>query len=76
MPVYQRVCDACAAPVVLDEELVAELLEERHCFRHGHIGLEGQVVKWVWVKIKPPGCGPQVLVLGSIYQGSILAAHF
>ena len=27
---------------------------------------------WVWVKIKPPGIGPQVLVLGSIYQGSIL----
>ena len=23
---------------------------------------------WVWVKIKPPGIGPQVLVLGSIYQ--------
>ena len=26
--------------------------------------------KWVWVKIKPPGNGPQVLVLGSIYQGN------
>ena len=25
---------------------------------------------WVWVKIKPPGIGPQVLVLGSIYQGN------
>ena len=25
--------------------------------------------KWVWVKIKPPGIGPQELVLGSIYQG-------
>ena len=24
---------------------------------------------WVWVKIKPPGYGPQVLVFGSIYQG-------
>ena len=23
----------------------------------------------VWVKIKPPGIGPQVLVVGSIYQG-------
>ena len=28
-----------------------------------------QVVRWVWVKIKPPGIGPQVLVFGSIYQG-------
>ena len=27
---------------------------------------------WVWVKIKPPGIGPQVLVHASIYQGSIL----
>ena len=25
---------------------------------------------WLWVKIKPPGIGPQVLVLGSIYQGN------
>ena len=24
---------------------------------------------WVWVKIKPPGYGPQVFVFGSIYQG-------
>ena len=24
---------------------------------------------WAWVKIKPPGYGPQVLVFGSIYQG-------
>ena len=23
---------------------------------------------WVWVKIQPPGNGPQVLVFGSIYQ--------
>ena len=28
--------------------------------------------KWVWVKIKPPGIGPQVLVHVSIYQGSIV----
>ena len=27
---------------------------------------------WVWVKIQPPGYGPQVLVLGSIYQGNSL----
>ena len=33
-------------------------------------------VIWVWVKIKPPGIGPQVLVMGSIYEGSILGAHF
>ena len=25
---------------------------------------------WAWVKIKPPGNEPQVLVLGSIYQGN------
>ena len=31
---------------------------------------------WVWVKIKPPGYGPQGLVVGSIYQTSILATHF
>ena len=31
---------------------------------------------WVWVKIKPPGYGRQVLGLGSIYEGySILLAH-
>ena len=24
---------------------------------------------WVWVKVKPPGIGPQVLVHVSIYQG-------
>ena len=26
--------------------------------------------RWVWVKIKPPGIEPQVLVLGSTYQGN------
>ena len=26
----------------------------------------------MWVKIKPPGIGPQVFVLGFMYQGSIL----
>ena len=31
---------------------------------------------WVRAKIKPPGIGPQVLLLGSIYQGSILGAYF
>ena len=32
------------------------------------------VFKWVWVKIKPPGIGPQVLVFGSIYQGKPFGA--
>ena len=31
---------------------------------------------WVWVKIKPPGIGPQVLVRVSIYQGFILGTYF
>ena len=31
---------------------------------------------WVWVKIRPPGIGPQILVFSSIYQGSILGAYF
>ena len=31
---------------------------------------------WVWVKLKPPGIGPQVSVLGSIYQGFILGTYF
>ena len=31
---------------------------------------------WVWVKIKPPGIGPQVLVQGSMYHGSILGTDF
>ena len=31
---------------------------------------------WVWVKIKPPGIGPQGLVLSSICQGSILVPIF
>ena len=30
---------------------------------------------WVWIKIKPPGIGPQVLVHGSIYQGKPFWAH-
>ena len=30
----------------------------------------------VWVKIKPPGIGPQVLVLVSIYQGSIVDTYY
>ena len=29
-----------------------------------------------WVKIEPPGIGPQVLVHVSIYQGSILGTYF
>ena len=29
-----------------------------------------------WVKIKPAGIGPQVLVLGSIYQGSTSSTDF
>ena len=33
------------------------------------------VVVWVWVKIKPPK-KPPALVVGSIYQGSILGTHF
>ena len=33
------------------------------------------LLKWAWVKIKPPGIGPQVLVL-SIYQSSILCTYF
>ena len=33
-------------------------------------------VMWVWVKIKQPGSGPQVLVLGSIWQGSVLGTSF
>ena len=31
---------------------------------------------WVWVKIKAPGIGPQVLVHVSIYQSSILGTYF
>ena len=26
-------------------------------------------MKWVWVKIRPPGIGPQVLVYVTTYQG-------
>ena len=32
-------------------------------------GLEVKAIL-VWVKIRPPGIGPQVLVFGSIYQGN------
>ena len=32
--------------------------------------------KWVWVKMKPPGFGPQVLVHVSICKGSILGTCF
>ena len=41
-------------------------------------GLVGGGVNWVWVKIKPPGYGPQVEVVVevSIYQGSILGTYF
>ena len=31
---------------------------------------------WVWVKMKPPGIGPQVLVLGSLYQGFLFYQGF
>ena len=31
---------------------------------------------WIWVRIKPPGIGLQVLVLVSIYQGSIWGTYF
>ena len=31
---------------------------------------------WVWVKIKPPGYGPQVLVHVSIYQGNLFFWYF
>ena len=31
---------------------------------------------WVWVKIKPPGYGPQVLVHVSTYQGSSWGTYF
>ena len=29
-----------------------------------------------WVKMKRPGIGPQVLVIGSMYQGSVLGTRF
>ena len=35
-----------------------------------------QIMIWVWVKIKPPGVGPQVLVHVSTYQGSFWAPIF
>ena len=31
---------------------------------------------WVWVKIRPPGIGPRVLVIVSIYQGAISGTFF
>ena len=30
---------------------------------------QGWIPIWLWLKIKPPGIGPQVLLLVSIYQG-------
>ena len=33
-------------------------------------------LKWVWVEFYPPGNGPQVLVIVSIYQGAILGTYF
>ena len=35
----------------------------------GNVGGSSVGKQWVWVKIQPPGYGPQVLVFGSIYQG-------
>ena len=34
-----------------------------------------RVATWLWVKIKPPGIGPQVLVLGSVWQGNPFGVH-
>ena len=36
---------------------------------HQHPGSAIPFPTWVWVKMKPPGYGQQILVLGSIYQG-------
>ena len=47
----------------------------RRCFIWVWVKIEPFHLK-VWVKSEPPGYGLQVLVLGSIYQGSILATHF
>ena len=33
-------------------------------------GFGGDQPIWAWVKIEPPGYGPQVLVHASIYQGN------
>ena len=33
-------------------------------------GVNSNEFKWMWVKIKPPGIGLQVLVIGSIYRGT------
>ena len=44
----------------------------------GHTGVNLKWALWMdmWVKMKPPGIGPQVLVLGSIYQGFVLGTYF
>ena len=42
---------------------------ELHCQLDCHKWQRGFSGMWVWVKIKPPGIGPHILVLVSIYQG-------
>ena len=44
--------------------------------RIGQPSILSSADKRVWVKIKPPGIGPQVLVIVSIYQGAILGTYF
>ena len=39
-------------------------------------GSEISIVIRLWVKNKPPGIGPQILVHVSIYEGSILGTDF
>ena len=38
-------------------------------------GAELSSAKWVWVIMKPPGYGPQLVVQVSICQGSILGTY-
>ena len=74
----------------LSEEELAELLKLAEPDAEGNVsapqpgvgraplvelGRSSPRLTWLWVKIEPPGIGPQVLVHVSFYQGSILGTY-
>ena len=61
----------------MDEHAFATYFDVHQGYRVEVYGGSGKVRGiCVWVKMKPPRIGPQVLVLCSIYQDSILGTMF
>ena len=81
---YHHFAKPRKGPHSVSEELApvgGEDLLHRGLSRRGHAGgrmlfdSERRKSEWLWVKVKPPGIGPQVLVVVSICQGNLFCGY-